>query len=222
MTQPEEWRPAAEREVREQRSRPRPGGAIAALVELPFEGRRLTDFEVVGIVHLGIAGGVDTTQAVIGNMLAYLGRHPEERQRLVAEPELLPSAIEEFLRWDGPTMLMVRLCTEDVEIGGVTLRAGDRVFLHQTAANRDPAQFADPDRVDPTRPNLQSHLAFGYGTHYCLGAPLARLEAAIAFERIVRGYPDLEVGGGALEWRRTMLARNLDRLPVGFGSRAAA
>ena len=134
----------------------------------------------------------------------------------------VPQAVEEFLRWDGPTMLMVRLCVEDVDIGGATLREGDRVFLHQTAANRDPAQFADPDRVDPGRPGLQTHLAFGYGTHYCLGAPLARLEAAIAFDRIVRAHPDLEVGGGALEWRRTMLARNLDRLPVAYGSRAAA
>ena len=93
------------------------------------------------------------------------------------------------------------------------------MFLHQTAANRDPEQFRDPDVVDPARPQLGTHLAFGFGTHYCLGAPLARLEATIAFDRIVRSYPDLVVAEGPLEWRRTMLARNLAALPVHFGAR---
>ena len=101
-------------------------------------------------------------------------------------------------------------------------RDGDRVCLHQTAANRDPAVFERPDAVDPERAQLGHHLAFGHGTHYCLGAPLARLEAALAFDRLVRSYPDLQVSDGQLEWRRTMLARNLARLPVSFGSRAAA
>ncbi len=192
------------------------------LSALADTGSELADDEIVGTSVLLLFGGHETTSNLLSNGLVALRDFPAVRRELERDPSGIPRAIEEFLRWDGPTMLMVRLCTEDVEIGGATLRAGDRVFLHQTAANRDPARFADPDRVDPARPDLQSHVAFGYGTHYCLGAPLARLEAAIVFERILRSYPDLEVGGGALEWRRTMLARNLDRLPVGFGSRAAA
>jgi cytochrome P450 len=203
-----------------ERYRRSPGDNL--LSALSDSGSELNDDEIVGTSVLLLFGGHETTSNLLANGLVALRDFPAVRRALEANPEAVPRAVEEFLRWDGPTMLMVRLCREKIEFGGTTLRAGDRVFLHQTAANRDPARFDHPDAVDLERANLSSHLAFGFGTHYCLGAPLARLEAAIAFDRIARSHSDLLVGGGRLEWRRTMLARNLGSLPVSFGSRAAA
>ncbi len=203
-----------------ERYRRRPGQNLLSALSDP--GSELGDDEVVGTSVLLLFGGHETTSNLLANGLVALRDFPAVRRALEANPTGVPRAVEEFLRWDGPTMLMVRLCLEDVEIGGATLRAGDRVFLHQTAANRDPAVFERPDAVHPERAQLGHHLAFGHGTHYCLGAPLARLEAALAFDRLVRSYPDLQVSDGQLEWRRTMLARNLARLPVSFGSRVAA
>jgi len=129
------------------------------------------------------------------------------------EPRLVPSAVEEALRFEGPTKLMVRIATADFEMRGRAIRSGQRVFLVQAAANRDPERFTDPDRFDATRED-NDHYGFGYGIHHCLGAPLARLESQIALTRLLERMPRLRVTEEAPRWRRTILMRTLERLEV--------
>jgi len=187
---------------------------LSALAATDDSDESLTIEEIVGTSVLLLFGGHETTSNLLANGLVALERFPEQRARLEAHPEEIPAAIEEFLRWEGPTALMVRVCREDFEFAGRRFRAGERVFLHQGAANRDPEQFEEPDRVDVRRANATSHLAFGFGTHYCLGAPLARLEGSLAFDGLIGRYSQLRVQAGRLEWNRTMMARNLRALPV--------
>ena len=153
---------------------------------------------------------------LIGNGMLALLRHPDQLTRLRADPSLIRSAVEELLRYDGPVQRTGRLALEGVEIGGQRIQAGDSVTAFLGAANRDPAQFADPDRLDIARAD-NHHLAFGGGIHYCVGAPLARLEAQIAIDSLLRRLPGLRLQTDAPAWRQTAVLRGLQALPLATG-----
>jgi len=186
---------------------------LSALSRAEESDEVLTADEVISTCVLLLFAGHETTANLLSSSCLHLARHPAERERLAADPSLAQTAVEELLRYDGPTKAMVRIPREDLEIAGRTIRAGQRVLMVQLAANRDPAQFAEPDRLDLSRePN--EHLAFGIGIHYCLGAPLARLEAEIALPALARRFPRLRVTGAEPRWQPTMLSRGLESLPV--------
>jgi hypothetical protein len=179
------------------------------------QGDRLTEEEVVANANLLLVAGHETTTTLIGNGVLALLRHPDQLQKLKENPSLIPTAIEEFLRYDSPVQFTNRLAKEDVPLGGKTIRKGQFVFLFLAAANRDPAHFPDPDRLDVTRP-AQKHVAFGLGHHFCLGAPLARLEAQIAFSTLLRRLPNLRLMTDRLEYRDNFNLHCLKSLPVTF------
>jgi cytochrome P450 len=148
-------------------------------------------------------------------MLALL-RHPEQYQRLCEDPGLIPSAVAELLRFDSPVQLTGRQTRQEIIIGGVTLSAGQHFTAILGAANRDPDQFLDPDRLDVGRAENRQ-LSFGYGIHFCLGAPLAKLEAEIVLSAVTRRLPQLQLAAGAesaLEWQPSIVFRGLKSLPV--------
>jgi cytochrome P450 len=180
------------RDVVELRKR-RPGtDMISKLVHHRGSGERLTDDEVIGACMLFLFGGHETTTNLIGNGMRAFMRYPSERARVLAQPELIESAVEEILRFDGPTGALVRVVKVDHELHGRTLRQGERVFVFVHAANHDPRHFPSPERFDVTRsPN--AHVTFNYGAHFCLGAPLARLEGRIALGRALRCFPALRL-----------------------------
>ncbi|HYW86988.1 MAG TPA: cytochrome P450, partial [Chloroflexota bacterium] len=158
--------------------------------------------------------GHETTVNLIGNGSLALLRNPGEAERLRQSPSLLPGAVEELLRFDSPVQRTGRTVLEDVEVGGRALRQGDRVQVMVGAANRDPSQFRDPDRLDVTRSNAAQHLSFAAGIHYCVGAPLARLEAQLAIGALLRAAPGLRLATDRPEWRKTFVLRGLAALPV--------
>jgi cytochrome P450 len=186
------------------------------------EGDALTHTELLAMCTLLLFGGHETTTNLLSSGLLALLRHPDQLALLAADDGLAQRAVEEFLRYDGPTRLSVRVMAEPLELRDRSLRAGDRVFLVLAAANRDPERFARPDELDITRdPNAQ--IGFGLGPHYCLGAPLARLEAQIAIPRAIRRLRGLElaVDPAQLRWQPTLLSRSLRSLPVRFADVAA-
>lgn len=172
--------------------------------------------ELVGACTLLLFGGHETTTGLIGLSALALLRHPEQRQFLIDRPDLVEAALDELHRYDGPTKVMVRIVGEPVHRDGVTMEPGQTVFLGVASANRDPAQFDEPDRLVLDRPGSARHVGFGHGLHFCLGAPLARLESQIAIGRLVRRLPNLEltVEPGDLRWASTILGRGLGSLPV--------
>src|SRR6266581_1094405 len=184
---------------------------------LAAEGREdgLSEDELVATCVLLLFAGHETTTNLIGNGIVGLLRHPDALNALRADPALIEPAVEELLRYDGPTQAQVRVALEDIGLRGKTIRAGDRVFVMVNAANRDPARFADPDRVDLTRAD-NAHVAFGYGAHFCVGAPLARLEGQIAIAAAVRRLGDLALAPGDLTWLPSMVFRGVRSLPVTF------
>jgi cytochrome P450 len=198
--------------------RARPGDdLLSALTVAHDEEQRLDDDELVAMAFLLLVAGYITTVNLIGSGVAALLTHLDQRKLLCDDPELLPGAIEEFLRYDGPISPgITRFPIEDVEIGGVTIPRGATVMVAIAIADRDPAQFPAPDRLDITRAD-NPHLAFGHGIHYCLGAPLARLEAQIAIGTLLRRLPNLAlaVPSGELEWIGATL-RGPKHLPVTF------
>jgi cytochrome P450 len=190
---------------------------LGALIAAHDEEHRLDEEELVAMAFLLLVAGYVTTVNLIGSGVAALLAHPDQLKVLRDDPELLPSAIEEFLRFDGPVSPgVIRFPTEDVEIGGVTIPRGATVMAATAIADRDPAQFACPDRLDVTRAD-NAHLAFGHGVHYCLGAPLARLEGQVAIGTVLRRLPNLalSVPFGELEWHVANL-RGPKHLPVTF------
>jgi unspecific monooxygenase len=191
-----------------------PDGLIAALAAVEEDGDRLDRDEVVALCGLVLVAGFETTMNLVANGLLALLRHPAELAR-VRDGEVEPTiAIDELLRYDGPVQLTQRVLLEDVEIGGHTIPERRLVALLIGAANRDPAVFDEPDRLDVGRdPN--PHVAFSSGIHYCIGAPLARLEAAIAIPAILRALPDLALAGRP-RWRDTFVLRGLTALPVSW------
>ncbi|MFI5796542.1 cytochrome P450 [Streptomyces sp. NPDC051677] len=190
---------------------------ISALVTAQARGDRLTDHELLSTCFLLITAGDETTTNLIGNGVLALLRHPDQLARLRAEPELIRTAVDEMVRYDTPSQAIVRVAAEDVPLGGRTLPAGDLVYLFLGSAGRDPDRHEDPDRLDLARP-AHRRLGFGHGPHFCLGAPLARLETELAVGTLVRRLPDLRpaVAPGELRWRPNPLQRRLTALPVTY------
>ncbi len=199
--------------VKSRRSSPR-DDLVTALVQTEEEGSRLNEDELVSMVFLLLIAGHETTVNLIGNGMLALLRNPDQMKRLRDEPGMIKSAVEELLRFDGPLETATeRYAREDVEVAGTIIRRGELVYAVLGSANRDERQFPDPDRLDLSRePN--KHLAFGLGVHYCLGAPLARLEGQIAIGALVGRFPDMRLTRRPLRWRRGLVLRGLRALPV--------
>ena len=174
---------------------------------------RLSYDEVVANCVLLLFAGHETTTNLLGNGLFHLLRHPDQLRLLQRAPEVIPTAVEEFLRFDGPVPATIKVATEDVEWHNQTIRRGDMVLPFMSAANRDPRQFPAPDVLDVRRePNR--HLAFAYGIHFCLGAPLARLEAQLTFETLLRRFPGLTLTETSPRWKPMIFLRGLESLPL--------
>lgn len=201
--------------VRERRARPR-DDMLSALSAAQDEGDMLSEEELIATCILLLFAGHETTANLIGSGLYYLSRHPEQAARLLARPELAESAVEEILRYDGPTGAMVRIADRDLELRGRPIRKGERIFAMLNSACRDPGQFDDPDRFDVARAQNRQ-ISFGHGIHFCLGAPLARLEGRIALPRALHRLRGLEIVDDAgLEWSDSLILRGIKRLPLRF------
>jgi cytochrome P450 len=186
---------------------------LSALVAAEEQGDRLSEEELLATCVLLFFAGHETTVNLIGTGMLTLLRHPDQLAKLRDDPGLIQSAVEELLRYDGPVQRTGRTTREDVEIDGVTIPKGERVTVFLGAANRDPAQFQEPDRLDITRTE-NHHLAFGAGIHYCVGAPLARVEAQVAINTLIRRLPNLKLQSDAPVWRQTAVLRGLVALPL--------
>ncbi|MFK7896314.1 MAG: cytochrome P450 [Myxococcota bacterium] len=193
----------------ERRKEPR-DDLISLLLSNSDEGRALSNDELLGLCFLLLVAGTETTTSALGNALLLLQKHPEARKQLLDNPELLPSAVEEILRFDPPVQGLSRALTQPVEIHGTTLPKDARVHLLYAAANRDPSVFENADRFDISR-KTNPHLSFGFGIHFCLGASLARLELQVGLSEWLRRAPNYR-----------LLLEDLVRLPSdtnrGFGS----
>jgi cytochrome P450 len=179
-----------------------------------IDGVPLTDNEILGMTLLIYAAGNETTSMLIGNAIWLLDQHPEERERLRADPAAIPAALEEMLRFEAPVSHQARMTTRDVDIQGVTIPKGKKVLLMYGSANRDEEVFEQSEAFEPARA-ANRHLAFGEGIHFCLGAPLARLEARIALEEILGRIPRYRVSG-PIQWSQATVLRGPVRLPVEF------
>lgn len=200
--------------VRELRVHPREG-LINSLLTAEINGDRLTEEEVIANSIVTMVGGQETTTNLIGNGLLTLLRYPVEMQRLRDDPELIPSAVEELLRYESPSQHTARLARADVELGGRKIRKRDAVIAVMGAANRDPERFPDPNRLDLARTDNR-HLAFGWAAHFCFGAALARIEGQVSFSTILRRMPDLALQQAPLRWRTNLGLRGLVALPVRY------
>jgi pimeloyl-[acyl-carrier protein] synthase len=198
--------------VGEQRRRPS-AGLVHDLLVAEVNGDRLSDEEVIANSIVTMVGGQETTTNLIGNGLLALLRHPGQMARLRGDPSLMPSAVEELLRFESPSQQTARLAPEDTELGGKRIRAGQAVIAVMAAGNRDPRRFPDPDRLDLGRTDNR-HLAFGWAAHFCFGAPLARLEGQIGFEILLRHFPRISLQPVHLQWRHNLGLRGLVSLPV--------
>jgi cytochrome P450 len=198
------------------RKRADPGDDIAtSLLQAEVDGQSLTDFEFNLFFVLLMNAGGDTTRNLVASGILALMQHPAERQRLEADPSLMPSAVEEMLRYTSPVIEFVRTATKDTELRGIAIKAGERAAMFYPSANRDESRFADPDRFDIGRaPN--PHLAFGGGgTHFCLGANLARVEASAIIPEVLSRMNGLELVGPA-ERKRSNLINGIHSMPVRF------
>lgn len=191
---------------------------ISDLIAVEDEGDVLSEQELYALVFVLIIAGHETTVNLIGNGVLALLEHSDQKEKLLGRPELILPAIEEILRYNGPAEVSnVRWATEDVEIRGKRIRKGEMLFVSFSSANRDPEQFPEPDSLDITR-EANQHIAFGKGVHYCLGAPLARLEGEIALGTLLRRMPNIRLSATAndLEWRAGMIIRGVKEIPVTF------
>ncbi len=191
---------------------------ISALVQAEEAGDQLSEDELLAMIFLLLVAGHETTVNLIGNGVLALLEHPDQLTKLRNDPTLIKSAVEELARFHSPVEWATeRYAREDVTIAGVTIPRGELVHAVLASANRDERQFPNPDVLDITRtPN--KHLAFGQGMHYCLGAPLARMEVQIAIATLLRRLPDVQLAAmpETLRWRRELVLRGLEALPVGF------
>jgi cytochrome P450 len=196
--------------------RRRPGAdLLSALVAAEEVGDQLSEDELLSTAALLFAAGFETTTNLLANGLVALLQHPAELGLLRERPDLAQAAVEELLRFDSPVQIVGRVVVEPVELGGITVAAGERVVAYLGAGNRDPERFTDPDRLQLNRTD-NAPLSFGGGIHYCLGAPLARLEAQLALPALVRRFPRLALSG-VPERRDSLSIKGFTRLPVNTG-----
>ena len=189
---------------------------VSRMITARDEQGSLSEDELVATCMLVLFAGHETTTHLLGNSANALLDHPDQLQRLRDNPALINPAVEEFLRYDGPSNAITRVVSADHEIGGKLLRSGDRVFAMVNAANRDPRRFDNPQGLDIARQNNR-HLTFGFGLHFCLGAPLARLEAQLCFAGLIQRFGKIERAAGETEWIDSLAMRGLSRLPVQLG-----
>jgi cytochrome P450 len=188
---------------------------MSALCAAEEQGDLLTEDELIATCILLLIAGNETTTNLIGSGMYTLLQNPDERRRLQAEPSLLPSGVEEMLRYEPAAQMTSRIANEGAEIDGIRFEPGQVILPVMAAANRDPAHFADPDRFDVARqPNR--HLSFGQGIHYCLGAPLAVAETRIAFQTLLRRMPEPTAAFEAPDWNQSFILRGLKTLPVSY------
>jgi cytochrome P450 len=200
--------------IAERRAAPR-GDLLSALIAAEEAGDKLSEDELLSTCVLLLVAGHETTVNLIGNGTLALLRNPRQLRRLRENPALIASAVEELLRYDGPVQRTARIPSSDVTIGGRTIAKGEMVMPFIGAADRDPAQFPDPDRLDIARADNR-HIAFGWGIHFCLGAPLARVEGQIAINSLVQRLPKLALATEHPEHRESLTLRGLKSLPVTF------
>jgi pimeloyl-[acyl-carrier protein] synthase len=189
---------------------------LSDLVQAEEQGNKLSEDELLANCVLLLAAGFETTAAALGNSLLALLQHPGQIALLMHDESLINNAVEELLRYDGSVQFTGRMAGQDLVMGAQQIRKGDFVMLLMGAANRDPRRFAQPDVLDVTRKDVK-HLGFGYGPHFCLGAPLARLEMQIALRALLHRLPHLQLAANAdeLQWRDNFSVRGLVGLPVG-------
>jgi len=200
--------------------RPAREDLLTAMIAAEEGGTKLTHEELLTTATLLLLAGFETTMNLVGNGMFMLLRHPDQLDRLRSDPSLDRTAVEELLRYEGPVHITARIATTDVEIGGQAIAKGEQIAVSIAAANRDPSQFADPNRLDVGRSDNR-HLAFAAGAHFCLGAALARIEARAAVTTLVRRFPDLHLVGPEPQWRDHFVVRGLKELRVGFDPAAA-
>jgi cytochrome P450 len=201
-------------EIQKRRNQPGPD-LVSALVAAHDEGDVMSSADLLSFVTLLLVAGNETTTNLIGNGMLALGRNPDQFDALKRNPAMLPRAIEEMLRYDGPVQSTVRFTKQPMQLGGTEIPAKAFALMIVAAANRDPAHFKDPEKFDITRdPN--DHVAFGEGIHFCIGAPLARMEARIAFEAMLERFPRLRLKDPAMKpvYKGSYFLRGLESLPV--------
>jgi cytochrome P450 len=196
------------------RRRQQPGDDLmTGLIKAESEGDRLTEEEMLSMCITMLIGGHETTTNLIANGMLALLRNPTQRKALARDSSLILNAVEELLRYDAPLQRTFRIATTEMQLGDATVRKGQVVSMMLGAANRDPAIWTKPDELDLMRP-ADRHVGFGHGIHYCVGAPLARLEVEIAILSLVRAFPDMLLGSDNLEYQPTLGLRALKALPV--------
>jgi cytochrome P450 len=200
--------------IREHRKHPREG-LISAFVSAEQDGDRLTEEEVVANTIVTMVGGQETTTNLIGNGILTLLRHPKEFAQLKADLSIIPSAVEELLRYESPSQHTARLAPEDTKLGGKLIRKRQAVMAVMGAANHDPERFPDPDRLELCRQDNR-HVAFAWANHFCFGAALARIEGQVAFETLLRRMSNLQLKPGPIIWRENLGLRGLVALHVAF------
>jgi cytochrome P450 len=202
--------------IAERRVEPR-DDLMTRLIQAEDEGERLSEYELISTSILLFAAGFETTTHLIGNALLALVRNPDQLDRLRADRSLLRTAVDELLRYDSPVQITARTAYEDILLGDECIDAGTTVLALLGAANRDPARFNDPDRLDVGRSEAPP-LSFGSGIHHCLGAALARLEAQIVLDRLLDRFARIELVGGEPRYRDSLTLRGLVELPMRFAA----
>jgi cytochrome P450 len=200
--------------IQEQQKHPS-DGLIHALLTAEIDGDRLTEEEVIANTIVTMVGGQETTTNLIGNGVLTLLRHPDQLEKLKGDLSLIPSGIEELLRYESPSQHTARLAPDDVMLGEKMIRKRQAVIAVMGAANRDPERFPDPDRLDLSRVDNR-HVAFAWASHFCFGAPLARIEGQIAFKTMLERMPNLSLDPGPITWRENLGLRGLTALHVSF------
>jgi cytochrome P450 len=190
-------------------------GLVNSLMHAEVDGSRLTEEEVIANLIVTMVGGQETTTNLIGNGLVSLLRNPDQLELLKRDSSVLPSAIEELLRYESPSQHTARLAPDDMTMGGKKIQKRQAVIAVFAAANRDPARFPEPDKLDLRRTDNR-HVAFAWGAHYCFGAPLARMEGIIAFETMLRRLPNIQLAPQELVWRENLGLRGLKSIQITF------
>ncbi|HLO32975.1 MAG TPA: cytochrome P450, partial [Anaerolineales bacterium] len=188
---------------------------LTALVDAVEDGEQLTQEELVANVIILLSAGHETTSNLLGNGLLALLQNPTQMQKLREQPYLIASAVEEMMRYDNPVQIAYRSAAKDVQLADKCIRKGQLVNSILAAGNRDPGHYSDPDRFDIARDEGRN-LGFGLGIHFCLGAPLVRLEAQIAFTALLRRFPNIDLATEKLEWQEHPIFRGVKSLPVSF------